>query len=119
MFLRVLLNERAMAECLSALVWNVPLVSKHYRPTALLRRDEDAAIFLLLLENLNGVTFSLATPDPLLDDPDYWSKLPSLHIPRRTVLQNAGEDCVVLCVCGVCVCYICAASRCVCVCVCV
>lgn len=89
-FLRVLLNERAMAECLSALVWNTSLVAKHYRTTALVRREEDASIFLLLLENLNGVSFSLASVDPLLDDPDYWSKLQILQIPRRVVLQNSS-----------------------------
>tara|TARA_R110002050_G_scaffold42687_5_gene102637 strand:+ start:254 stop:874 length:621 start_codon:yes stop_codon:yes gene_type:complete len=93
LFLRMALNERALADYMSALVWNASLTEKHYKPFALLQREEDASIFLLLLENLNKVEFSLATPDPALDNPEYWTNLslqPASHISRQNESMRRG-----------------------------
>mmetsp|Transcript_26502 Transcript_26502/g.36942 ORF Transcript_26502/g.36942 Transcript_26502/m.36942 type:complete len:206 (-) Transcript_26502:30-647(-) len=93
-FLRLVLNQKSLADCLSALVWNRVLVEKHYRAVALLRKDDDVSIFLLLLENLNGVNFSLRTIDPSLDNENYWSTVSfssSFNIQEKVAKQRERE----------------------------
>ena len=69
----MILNEQSLSDCMSALIWNATLVEKYYKPFALLRKEDDVSILLLLLENLSKVSFDLRTNDSALDDPEYWT----------------------------------------------
>ena len=69
----MVLNDQSLSESMSALIWNTALVQKYYKPFALLRKEDDVSILLLLLENLSKVHFDLRTNDSALDDPEYWT----------------------------------------------
>jgi RUN domain len=87
-FLRLALNEGALADYISALAWNQELTKSYYGDAALLRDDEQLSILLMLLVTLKSVTFRIRLDDPALDRDDYWSGFDEQEVMRS--ISNAA-----------------------------
>ncbi|PRP85234.1 hypothetical protein PROFUN_07004 [Planoprotostelium fungivorum] len=74
-FLRYTLNQGALTEDLSALIWNTTLTEKYYRQGAIVRHPETSNLFLEVIEPLKNLKFQVDFEDKLLDSIDYWQKL--------------------------------------------
>jgi len=106
-FIRVCLNEGAMVETLTALVWNEQLLKNFYKETAILRNSEFSNSMLELLDTLKSVTFSLVVKDSGFEKPTFWNAIDfptSLKVPppnsnpvsieKGTMVQESMENSV-------------------------
>lgn len=94
LFLRVALNDGALHEFLSALIWNQEILHQCYDPAALLRSEEQSNMVLLLIENLSKIKFRMFLKDPNLGKPEFWStvRFPIMYTPPPTAQLPSTSD---------------------------
>lgn len=71
-WVRLALNEAALAEYLGALSWNKDLSKNYYSEGALIRDVEYFSMISTSLEQLKPIQFRLFIKDKDLDKPNYW-----------------------------------------------
>eukprot|EP01114_Cavostelium_apophysatum_P015360 TRINITY_DN4159_c0_g2_i1.p1 TRINITY_DN4159_c0_g2~~TRINITY_DN4159_c0_g2_i1.p1 ORF type:complete len:836 (+),score=150.92 TRINITY_DN4159_c0_g2_i1:187-2694(+) len=74
-FIRTALNEAALADMITALVWNQELLKSYYKDNALLRSESRATTLTELLERLKPLHFTLFPNDKDFEKPNYWSSI--------------------------------------------
>jgi len=74
-FIRVCLNEGALVETLTALVWNEVVLKNFYKDTAILRNAEYSNSMLTFLDTLKIFTFSLVVKDAGFEKANYWNQI--------------------------------------------
>eukprot|EP01103_Thecamoeba_quadrilineata_P016211 TRINITY_DN5355_c0_g1_i1.p1 TRINITY_DN5355_c0_g1~~TRINITY_DN5355_c0_g1_i1.p1 ORF type:complete len:1016 (+),score=342.51 TRINITY_DN5355_c0_g1_i1:37-3084(+) len=74
--IRLLLKSGSLADYLNALVANRDLTTQYYEDWAILRREEQCSILIMLVESVNGLKFESILYEKGIDDVDYWITVP-------------------------------------------
>eukprot|EP01121_Diplochlamys_sp_Union-15-3_P001912 TRINITY_DN11644_c0_g1_i1.p1 TRINITY_DN11644_c0_g1~~TRINITY_DN11644_c0_g1_i1.p1 ORF type:complete len:130 (-),score=15.58 TRINITY_DN11644_c0_g1_i1:3-392(-) len=83
-FLRFALNEKVLADVCSAIVKDENLVKSHYEEISILRRPDDASIFIQQLNHLKAIDFRFSLNQ---SDREKYA-----HGQTQTVVQNTTSS---------------------------